>query len=61
MRISHLTPTGHSYFLADSVAELKLGFPHEVMPLLEEYQRDGILRPEADLSEFGRIIEARFS
>lgn len=52
---------GHSYFLADSAAELKLGFTHEVMPLLEEYQRDGILRPEADLSEFGRIIEARFS
>ena len=34
---------GHSYFLADSVASLDLKWQYEVLPLLEEYYKDGLI------------------
>jgi len=34
---------GHSYFMATNQEELGIKFRHEVMPLLLEYQKDGIL------------------
>ncbi|WP_214071840.1 AAA family ATPase [Mucilaginibacter sp. dw_454] len=34
---------GHSYFLADNVPQLKLKFIYEILPLLHEYVKDGIL------------------
>ncbi len=45
------TPTqvqlGHSYFLADTEPTLRLRLHYEIQPLLREYLRDGVLRPEA--------------
>lgn len=34
---------GHSYFLADSEASLDLKWQYEVLPLLEEYYKDGLI------------------
>jgi 5-methylcytosine-specific restriction enzyme B len=40
----HLLP-GHSYFLADDEAHLRNRFRYELVPLLEEYLRQGLLGP----------------
>ena len=34
---------GHSYFLADSLSSLELKWQYEVLPLLEEYYKDGLI------------------
>lgn len=34
---------GHSYFLADSISSLDLKWKYEVIPLLEEYYKDGLI------------------
>ena len=34
---------GHSYFIADSIASLELKWKYEVLPLLEEYYKDGLI------------------
>jgi hypothetical protein len=34
---------GHSYFLADSLPSLELKWKYEVLPLLEEYYKDGLI------------------
>ncbi|MGN6396680.1 MAG: AAA family ATPase [Mucilaginibacter sp.] len=34
---------GHSYFMCNDTAQLRLKFQYEIWPLLEEYVRDGIL------------------
>lgn len=34
---------GHSYFIADSVSSLELKWKYEVLPLLEEYYKDGLI------------------
>ena len=34
---------GHSYFMADDSEELKLKLEYEIIPLIEEYQKDGII------------------
>lgn len=34
---------GHSYFIADSVTSLELKWQYEVLPLLEEYYKDGLI------------------
>jgi len=47
---------GHSYFLADSVPELRLKMKYEVIPLLREYMNDGILR--ADIKQEVKDWEA---
>ena len=39
---------GHSYFMADSLEDLKLKFDYEIIPLIEEYEKDGLL---LDISE----------
>lgn len=39
---------GHSYFMAKDMASLKLKMRYEVVPLIKEYIRDGILRSMAD-------------
>ena len=40
---------GESYFMADSKENLDLKWNYEVIPLLEEYQKDGLLKPTADI------------
>jgi 5-methylcytosine-specific restriction protein B len=40
----HLLP-GHSYFLADDDAQLRSRYRYELVPLLEEYLRQGLLGP----------------
>lgn len=47
---------GHSYFLADSVPELRLKMKYEVIPLIREYMNDGILR--ADIKQEVKDWEA---
>lgn len=34
---------GHSYFIADSIPSLELKWKYEVLPLLEEYYKDGLI------------------
>ena len=34
---------GHSYFLADSIESLELKWRYEVLPLLNEYYKDGLI------------------
>ena len=34
---------GHSYFIADSIPQLELKWKYEVIPLLEEYYKDGLI------------------
>lgn len=34
---------GHSYFIADSIPQLELKWKYEVLPLLEEYYKDGLI------------------
>ena len=39
---------GHSYFMAKDMASLKLKMRYEVVPLIKEYIKDGILRSMSD-------------
>jgi hypothetical protein len=39
---------GHSYFMAKDMAGLKLKMRYEVVPLIKEYIKDGILRGMSD-------------
>lgn len=34
---------GHSYFMADTITSLELKWKYEVLPLLEEYYKDGLI------------------
>jgi 5-methylcytosine-specific restriction endonuclease McrBC GTP-binding regulatory subunit McrB len=38
---------GHTYFMAKSSQHLSLNFIYQVIPILREYVKDGVLRPEA--------------
>ena len=38
---------GHTYFMAKSDQHLLLNLTHQVIPILREYVKDGVLRPEA--------------
>lgn len=40
---------GHSYFMAETLEELDLKWKYEVIPLLKEYQKDGLLRHSIDI------------
>ena len=40
---------GHSYFMAPSAEELRLKFRFEIIPLLKEYEKDGMLLPSDEL------------
>ena len=53
---------GHSYFLANSLVELKDKFEFEIKPLIKEYQKDGIIGISEDvlndkLTKWAAIIE----
>lgn len=39
---------GHSYFMADDIESLRLKMRYEVVPLIKEYIKDGILRGKKD-------------
>ncbi|MFN4763718.1 McrB family protein [Gillisia sp. Q332] len=34
---------GHSYFLTENIGDLKVRFKYEILPILQEYRKDGIL------------------
>ena len=40
---------GHSYFMAESSEALELKWEYEVIPLLKEYQKDGLLKQSLDI------------
>lgn len=42
---------GHSYFMAETLNELKLKWEYEVIPLLKEYQKDGLLKHSIDIDK----------
>jgi hypothetical protein len=42
---------GHSYFMAETLDELNLKWKYEVIPLLKEYQKDGLLRHSIDIEK----------
>ena len=42
---------GHSYFMAGTLDELNLKWKYEVIPLLKEYQKDGLLRHSAKIED----------
>jgi hypothetical protein len=43
---------GHSYFLAESIPDLKIKLKYEVLPLLKEYMKDGIIRNSDETKKF---------
>lgn len=42
---------GHSYFMAESMEDLELKWKYEVLPLLEEYKKDGLLKHSAKIED----------
>lgn len=48
---------GHSYFMAKSDTELKQKFTYEVLPLLHEYHKDGLLKAVFDEAETNNRID----
>ena len=48
---------GHSYFMADD-EQLKLKLKYEILPLLEEYYKDGILKEKPKADEFFEILNS---
>jgi 5-methylcytosine-specific restriction protein B len=34
---------GHSYFLCETTDDLKMRLEYEIIPLIEEYEKDGII------------------
>ena len=47
---------GHSYFMAETLGELKLKWEYEVSPLLKEYQKDGLLRHSIDIEKDLNVV-----
>lgn len=47
---------GHSYFMAKSATELKQKFTYEVLPLLHEYHKDGLLKAVFDETKINNQI-----
>ena len=43
---------GHSYFMAESLHDLKIKLKYEVLPLLKEYMKDGIVRNNVETKDF---------
>lgn len=50
---------GHSYFMADDESKLKLRYKYEVLPLLEEYFRDGLIIKDKDFSNIDTYDKAK--
>ena len=42
---------GHSYFMAESLDDLELKWNYEVIPLLEEYKKDGLLKHSVKIED----------
>lgn len=60
MKMDDLMP-GHSYFMAESSKELKAKIKYELIPLIEEYAKDGIIEVSDDklnkaFEEWNQII-----
>lgn len=51
---------GHSYFITSEKCDIKYRWYYEIRPLLEEYIRDGVLKPAA-IEELQKIEEKLFS
>lgn len=51
---------GHSYFITTDNCDKGYRWRYEIRPLLEEYIRDGVLKPEA-IEELQKIEEKLFS
>ena len=52
---------GHSYFMAESTDELKMKLEYEIIPLIKEYYKDGIInitaaKLEESIEEWKTII-----
>lgn len=47
---------GHSYFMADD-ERLKLKLKYEILPLLDEYYKDGILKDKPKADDFYKILD----
>ena len=47
---------GHSYFLAADDDELQMKWQYEIMPLLREYHKDGLLNQEVTAKTFEKFI-----
>lgn len=47
---------GHSYFMAETLDELNLKWKYEVIPLLKEYQKDGLLRHSIDIEKDLNVV-----
>jgi 5-methylcytosine-specific restriction protein B len=52
---------GHSYFLCSSIEELKQRLEYEIIPLVKEYEKDGIIvsdkeKIKAEIERWGKII-----
>ena len=45
---------GHSYFMAQTLDELKLKWNYEVIPLIEEYKKDGLLKSSANVESLSK-------
>lgn len=49
---------GHSYFLAKDIPELNMKWEYEILPLLQEYYKDGIIKAEPASSTIQGFIES---
>ena len=47
---------GHSYFIAKDDNELKLKLEYEIIPLLEDYRKDGLLNISKDEADSKYIV-----
>lgn len=47
---------GHSYFMADSAEDFQVKMRYELVPLLEEYRKDGILVCQRDDLEYQALL-----
>ena len=47
---------GHSYFMANSRDELDLKWEYEVLPLLREYKKDGLISHNANPDKIGDYV-----
>jgi hypothetical protein len=47
---------GHSYFLAKDESDWNFRLQYEIIPLLEEYRKDGVISIEPDDEGYRRLI-----
>lgn len=49
---------GHSYFLAKDIPELNMKWEYEILPLLQEYYKDGIIKAEPSTTTIQGFIDS---